>query len=256
MLICHRCQWTSVPNPRLKECDSIVILCQWKNNNGNVPFGTSKRQYLSQVILALEKQRMTKMLSSFWKNNRTKVLLHHIWTLLDECYLTFNETVCDQKKLKLSNIIASLRILIFDIEYGSPIWIDGTDKIHKRTNCFERLQLKVAYIKNTPQYLKVLKKEKILLLCDHLRLSIQEAKSLADRFSHSYYICQRYRDLVKLKQKVFLLVVAKNNWPSKYLRQLKKFKDLSVKVSNGIHVYHHFRRVHDHERILEDMGLR
>ena len=197
------------------------------------------------------------MLVKFWQNNRTKVLLHHIWTLLDECYLTLNETVSDHKKLKLSNIITSLRILIFDIEYlSTPIWIDGTDKIHRRTNCFERLQLKVAYLKSTQQDVKVLKKEKILLLCDHLRLSIQEAKSLADRFPHSYYTCQRYKELVTLKQKVFLLVLAKSNWPSKYLRQVKKFKNLSVKVSNDIHVYHHFRRVHDHERILEDMGLR
>ena len=196
------------------------------------------------------------MLSKFWQNNRTKVLLHHIWTLLDECYVILAEIVCDHKKCKLFNIVTSLRILIFDIEYWPSCWKDGTDKIHKRTNCFERLQLKVAYIKGTPQYLKVLKKKKILLLCDHLRLSIQEAKSLADRFPHSYCISERYKKLVKLKQKVFSLVLAKKNWPAKYLRHVQQFKYLSVRVSNGIHVYHHFRRVHEHERILEDLGLR
>ena len=45
------------------------------------------------------------------------MLTNHVWKLLDQCYLTLADTVWDNKKLKLANLIASLRILIFEIDY-------------------------------------------------------------------------------------------------------------------------------------------
>ena len=110
--------------------------------------------------------------------NKWKVLSNHIWKLLDQCYLAravgggTSTTLCENKKLKLSHLIVSSRILLFRIQ--KIFWTEGNTKLYKFQNCFERLQLKFEATKGE-QDLQVLRRQKILAFCQRLRWSIEEA---------------------------------------------------------------------------------
>jgi hypothetical protein len=198
------------------------------------------------------------MMSTLEKKEFGLVFLRHVWRLMEQCYVIIALAECDSsKKLELSNLIVSLRIFIFEIEeWQTKIqWSGEPSRIDKFKSDFEQLEFKFANIKGA-QYLQELRRKKILVLCTHLRLSLIEAKVLKNHFP--CFWSQRYDQLVKYKQKVFLLCLPptttttdNNQWTKKYLSLVKKYKSVAVKVSKGLELYYYFRRVHDHEKTRE-----
>ena len=169
-------------------------------------------------------------------------MLHsQIRKLLDNCYLAkafAAATLCKDKKLEISDIIVSLKTLLFKLyECGTKkVWTNSNTKLYKYLNCFERLQLKFEGIKGE-QYLKVLRQKKILAFCQSLRLSIEEATFLTTLVPSIKNKALYLKKLIKYKQRVFLLVCEKEDaWTKKYLSQVKKFKSCADKVSDAIHV--------------------
>jgi hypothetical protein len=192
-------------------------------------------------------------MSTLEKKEFGLVFLRYVWKLLEQCYVIIALAECDSsKKLELSNLIVSLRIFIFEIEeWQTKIqWSGEPSRINKFKSDFEQLELKFANIKGV-QYLHQLRRKKILVLCTHLRLSLSELQILKNQFPCIW--CLHYDQLVKYKQKVFLLLLLTDNkeWTKKYVSLVKRFKSVAVKVSNGLKLYYYFRREHDHEKTRE-----
>jgi hypothetical protein len=193
-------------------------------------------------------------MSTLEKKEFGLVFLRHVWKLLEQCYVIIALAECDSsKKLELSNLIVSLRIFIFEIEeWQTKIqWSGEPSSIDKFKSYFEELELKFANIKGE-QYLQVLRRKKILVFCTHVRLSLIEVKVLNNQFP--CFWSERVDQLVKYKQKVFLLCLPMDNnqWTKKYLSLVKKYKSVAVKVSKGIELYYYFRREHDNEKTRDD----
>ena len=163
------------------------------------------------------------------------MLTNHVWKLLDQCYLTLADTVWDNKKLKLANLIASLRILLFEID-ASQInrrWKDR-DQLDECLNCFERLELRYAKIKGK-RYVNVLRKRKIHIFGQYISWTIAEAT-----FSFFYII---YKQPRKIQDKLGSLAFQQKNWTATYIKQVKEYKILALKVSDKIEGFHHLWRL-------------
>ena len=66
------------------------------------------------------------------------MLDNHTRKLLDQCYLAkAAATLCEDKKLELSHVIVSLKILLFKIKesWKKVVWTDGNTKLYKFMNC-------------------------------------------------------------------------------------------------------------------------
>ena len=190
--------------------------------------------------------------------NLCEVLINHAWNLLDQCY---SASLCANQTLQLSNLIVSLRILIFDIKYmqsrvtsfyGWPILHQL--KLNDYIRHFEKLQLEFEDTKSE-QEVQVFRRQKILAFCQHIRWSIQEANYCIRVFPDESFQVLCHKQLVKYRKKVFSLILEKNDWSKKYLSRVRRYKNWALRLSSGVERNMHRRKTQHHERILEDLGI-
>jgi hypothetical protein len=190
-------------------------------------------------------------------NKKCEIVLHHVWNLLNRCYLN----VCEKQLLHISNIIASLRIIIFKIKVLQRKIMSFCDwpqlykkQLEKQMQCFENCELHFEIATSTKEHVLKLKRLKIVELCQHVRWSIKEAQFLSNVCNHSWNYT---RQLCKLKKFALINLVkgnGKKHWIKDYLFSVSKFKRIANKVSEAIDAYHQYRSHHEHKAILEDFN--
>jgi hypothetical protein len=188
-------------------------------------------------------------------NKRCEIVLHHVWNLLNQCYITVGE----KQSLYISNIIAALQILIFNIKVLQRQIMSFCEwpqlykkQLEKHMHRFEKCQLKFQIATSAKEHVPKLKRHKIVELCQHIRWSIKEAQFLSSvcNSSTNYTI-----KLYKWRKFVLTNLVKSNgekHWIKDYLFIVSKFKKIADKVSEAIDVYHQYRSHQEHQALLED----
>ena len=185
-----------------------------------------------------------------------EVVINHIWTLLDQCYAA---VLWKPEILYISDLIVSFRILIFRIKclvsrafFGRPNV--NRKRLDRHLDEFERLQLDFQDTKSEQDVL-ALRRQKIVVFCQHLRWSIKEANYLilifpGDRFQ---LLCRK--QIVKYRSKVLSLVLEKDEWSRKYLSLVRRYKRWAFNISDGLECNERYLDTHSNARILEDLGV-
>ena len=187
-----------------------------------------------------------------------EVVINHAWNLLDQCY---SAVLCANQTLQLSDLIVSLRVLIFNIKDLQSIaksflglLRQHQKRVNNYMNEFERLQLDFEDTKSEKDVL-ALRRQKILVFCQQLRLSFAEAQFITIAFPHCPWVLFYHKQLVKNRKRVLALICEKKEWSKKYLRRVRKYKRCAFQISTSVNGYRHYRNTQDHVKFVQDHGI-
>ena len=92
----------------------------------------------------------------------------------------------------------------------------------------EKLELDLAQLRGQ-DYVKSLKKTKILAFCNYVNLSIAEADSIPN-----YQLDQLVEQLLKLKKNMFCIYAMESGWEKLYLKNVKRYKRRAETISDYV----------------------
>jgi hypothetical protein len=171
-----------------------------------------------------------------------KVLIRHCEKFQTQC-LAQQKIQCSCKlqtfihRKKLFQIRTSFsqlaRQLLFLDPHTFKTMNDCLNYVDKIVLKMEKLEIDLAKFQGT-EHVQQVKKAKILALCHHINLSMEEAK-----FMHKVWdTLEHYiKQLEKRKRKVYRVFQKKTNWIKPYLKQVKRYKKTSRAVSNVALIY-------------------
>ena len=185
-----------------------------------------------------------------------ETFLRHVWNLLDLCY-------SEKQTLILSNIITSLRILIFEtlqlqdkviahivICKGWPTYSEYY--FEDKLLCFEKLEL-LFYRQKTNTNFYLLRRRKIIELCQQIRWSINEGEEYVRLEKDTKYMPLIICKLLKIRRKVFCCLRKEQKWQQIYLKQLKSYKFNAVSISIMLKCSKIFFDKNPHEKFLHEL---
>ena len=186
-----------------------------------------------------------------------KTFLRHVWNLLDLCY-------SEKQTLIVSKIITSLRILIFEtlqlqnkvIQYlvnGESCWPTYSEYYFEdKLLCFEKLEL-LFYRQKTNTNFHLLRRRKIIELCQQIRWSINEGEEYVRLEKDTTYMPLIICKLLKIRRKVFCCLRKEQKWQQIYLKQLKSYKFNAVSISIMLKCSKIFFDINPHEKFLHEL---
>jgi hypothetical protein len=171
-----------------------------------------------------------------------KVLIRHCEKFQTQCLTQLNiqcsckiQTFIHRKKLfQIRTLFSRLaRNLILLNAYSFSNISDCYNRLDKIVLQMEKLEIDLAKFQGN-EHVQHVKKSKILALCHHINLSMEEAK-----FMHKIWdtLADYIKLLEKHKRKVYRVFQKKTNWVKPYLKQVKRYKKTSRAVSNIALIY-------------------
>jgi uncharacterized protein YpbB len=194
-----------------------------------------------------------------------RVLLKHVWNLLDLCH-------SEEKILKVQKIATSLKNLNYNIialknQVLNAIGSSNKWSMHGRyyyvehAHTFEKLllQFQIATHTNPNEraYLNKVKKRKVLDFCFHVRLSVQEVDeySKLNKSSNDYHVLQMYKKLFKWRKQMFRLFSSnKTHWIKRYFKIVKDYKEEAIGISTLLRSSKKVMSERPHLAFIEEMS--